>query len=112
MSEDILLGMDGSIGTIGILATPQKVEIVQANSFETPGAGKDVGVEFVHQPGNSPRGKWFANLVFPFEQIGVIIMGGAACGIDEALDLRIKGRNLLGLWPSGNESQTRPYLSQ
>ena len=59
-----------STGTIGILATTENIEIAQADSFEIIGAGKDIGVDFIHPPGNSIGGKWFANLVFPLGRSG------------------------------------------
>lgn len=43
---------DKSVGTIGILAFPEDVEIAEPDYGEAEAAGKDVGVKFVHVIGD------------------------------------------------------------
>ena len=84
---------DRRIGAVGVLPLTEDIEVTQADGLEAVGAGEDVGVKFVDQFGNGIGRERFADLVFHFGQVGVVTIGRAAGGIDEALDLGIAGGN-------------------
>ena len=83
------LGDDGRIGTIGILARAEDVEITE------PAAGKLIkerellGVAFVDGLGEGVGGEKGACLVFDLGERGVVAIDRAAGGVDEAIDLGV-----------------------
>ena len=92
IDEDILVldhgggpfGDNGGVGTVGVLAFAEHVEVTQADGVEVVGAGEDVGIEFVDVLGDGVRGQGLANLVFHFGQARVVAVGGTGRGVGEA----------------------------
>ena len=80
------LGEDSGVRAFGVLARAEDVEVAQADALQAVAAGKHVGVEFVHVFGHGVGAQGFADGVLDLGQAGVIAVGGAAGGIDEAFD--------------------------
>ena len=80
---------NGGVSAIRVLAWAEDVEIAQADGVKTITARKHVGIQFVDVFGDRIRRQRFADLVFHFGQAGMVAIGRAGGGIDEALDLGI-----------------------
>ena len=84
-------GDDGGIGAGGILTRAEDVEVAQADAAQAVGAGEDIGVELVDDFGDGVGRERFADAVFLLGQAGVIAVGGAAGGVNEARDALVAG---------------------
>ncbi len=82
-------GYHGCISAFRILAFAEYVEVAQADGVEAVATGEHISIKFVDVFGNRIGRQRFADAVLHFRQTGMVTVGRAGSGINEALDFGI-----------------------
>jgi hypothetical protein len=85
------LGNDGSIGSVGVLATTEDIEVAETIGVETIVACVLLGPLFITTLGEGIGGEKIAFDAFLFGKMGFVAIDTAAAGINELLDALLTG---------------------
>lgn len=79
------------VGTVGVLAGTEDIEVAQADGLEAVGAGEHAGVQLVDVLGHRVGRERVADLVFHLGQVRVVAVGGAGGRVGEAAHFLVLG---------------------
>ena len=84
-------GNNGGIGAVGVLAGAEDVEVTKANGFQAVGVGEGAAVVFAGKFGGGVGGFRQVGEGFDFAGDGLVAVGAAGRGVNDAANARLSG---------------------